>query len=164
MVNMSYKLYEIDTLLRQAIDEADIDNETGELTDNWADFIDAVQMERDEKALAVAAYIREQCVYSDAIKSEIQRLQQMHRFAQNKAGALKKYLEQYVSPGEKLKNSVVSISWRKSTRVVIDDELKIPDDCCLIQRKPIKSEIKARIDAGINIPAHIETIQNIQIK
>lgn len=54
-----WKLYEVDQFLRDAYDAAPVNEETGEIPEDWSKFIDEIQMDRDKKCLAVAALIRE---------------------------------------------------------------------------------------------------------
>jgi hypothetical protein len=161
-----FKLFEISSLLRDSLAAADefINQETGEIPADWADFLDAVQMERDEKVLAVAAVIREKLAYAGTVKAEIDRLNKLLKPATTTAERLKSWLIATVHEGEKLKDSRVSISWRKSEAVVIDDESKLPDACFKIYREVSKTQVKEALAAGMEIAAHIEQKQNIQIK
>jgi hypothetical protein len=162
-----FKLYEISQLLRDALVAAEdkINYETGEIPDDWYEFLEAVQMERDEKCLAVAAVVREFLTEADAVKSEKQRLAKRQSVLENKAERLKQYLSMAVNIGEKLKDSRVAIGWRKSEGVVIDDITQVPDEYCRIERRAMATEIKDAIKTGKEIiGAHIETRQNIQIR
>ena len=164
---MSWKLYEIDAVLREAIQaaEATVNQETGEIPEDWATFLDDCQLERDKKCLGVAAYVRECRAEAAAVKAEAKRLIARANAAEHRADRIEEYLTRTVQPGEKLSNTWVMIGWRKSSAVVIDDETKLPDSCFKIIRQPSKTEIKAGIETGaITDGAHIETRQNIQIK
>lgn len=161
------KLFEIDSMLRDALDAADekINHDTGEIPDDWADFLNDVQMERDKKCLGLGAYIRECMAESDVIKSEVKRLAARARVCENKAERAKKYLSSVVAPGEKLKDNSVSIGWRKSTAVVIDDENVLPETCFRIIKEVSKTYVKEQIESGVvTTGAHIEERQNIQIR
>lgn len=162
-----FKLYEIDQLLRDALLAAEdkIDYETGEIPEDWYEFLEAVQMERDEKCLSVAAVIREFITEADAVKFEKQRLAKRQSVLENKAERLKQYLSTAVNIGEKLKDSRITIGWRKSEGVVVDDIAQVPDEFCKIERRAMATEIKEAIKSGKEIAgAHIETRQNIQIR
>ena len=163
---MSFKLYEIDELLRDAIDAAtESVDENGVLPDDWAAFLDAVQMERDVKALAVAAVVRERLAEAEAVKAETQRLQKKQRAAEAVAERLKSYLAAHVSAGEKLQDCRVSICWRKSSAVVIDDESLLPEECFRVVRTVSKTDVKAGLQSGvITTGARIEGRLNIQIR
>lgn len=116
---MGWKLYEVADVLRQAIEaaEAAVDMDTGELPEDWADFVNDVQMERDAKALGVACYVRELLAEADAVDTEKKRLDARAKALENRAERMKGYLAAFVPAGEKLKNQSVSIGWRKSTSV-----------------------------------------------
>jgi hypothetical protein len=163
-----FKLYEIDSMLRDALGaaEATIDQDTGIIPDDWAKFLDDVQMERDKKCLAVAAYIREQIAYADAVKMEAKRLLEHSRTADNKIDRMKQYLSCVVAVGEKLKDERVSIGWHKSSAVIIDDEGKLPESCFRVIREVSKTTVKNNLIEG-GLPdgaAHIEERQNISIR
>ena len=163
----AWKLYEIDAVLRDAIQaaEAAVDVETGERPEDWAGFLETCQLERDKKCLGVAAYVRECRAEADAVKTEAKRLIARASAAERRAERVEAYLARTVQPGEPLSNTWVAIGWRKSNAVVIDDEAKLPESCFKIIRQPSKTEIKAGIEAGtITDGAHIETRQNIQIR
>jgi len=161
------KLYEINSMIRDALDGADekIDHVTGEIPEDWASFLEALEMERTEKCLAIAAVIREKLAYADAVKSEAKRLIDRARAEENKAESLKAYLSSAISVGEKLKDERVAISWRKSSSVVIDDESKLPESCFKVVRSVSKTEVKEALTSGaLTDGAHIEEKQNIQIR
>lgn len=163
-----FKLYEISQLLQESIDAADefIDHETGVIPDDWAKFLDDVQMERDEKCLSVAKYCILLDAESSAIKNEEKKLSSRRRLLNNKYDRIKKYLSTVVKEGEKISDQCVQISWRKSTSTIIDAPDKIPDEYCKIERMPILKDIASAIQSGVELSgiAHIETHQNIQIK
>ena len=163
----NFRLYEIDAMLRDALEAAEqtIDPETGEIPADWAAFLDDVQMERDKKCLAVAAYIRECMTEAEAVKTETKRLALRARTAENKAERLKMYLAGTVQTGEKLKNTWVSIGWRKSEAVVIDDETAIPEAYWRIHREVSKAAVKDALASGeLTAGAHIEAKNNIQVR
>ena len=68
-----FKLYEIDHMLAEAIAAAaeKIDPETGELPEDWYNFLDAVQYDRDRKCLDVARYIKSLDAEAEAIKADV---------------------------------------------------------------------------------------------
>lgn len=163
-----WKLYEIDQLLRDAYNAADaaINHDTGEVPPDWAKFLDDVQGERDEKALNVAAMIRELKAEAEAITTERKRLQAREKAAENKADALKSYLSAFVRPGEKIKDNRVSIGWSHRQSVVVDDPAVVPDDYCKIERTPQLTLIKDAIaNGGVVVPgARIVDNQFITIR
>ena len=160
------KLWEIDGMLRDALNEAEnLLDEDGAIPEDWAEFLDAIQMERDQKCLAVAAMYREFEAEADAISQEAKRLTMRSRTASNKAERLKRYLAGVVQVGEKLKDSRVAIGWRKSKAVVIDDEAVLPEACFRIVREVSKRSVEEGLKSGaVKAGAHIEERQNIQVR
>jgi hypothetical protein len=144
------KLYEIDEMLRSAMIIMDemTNQETGEIDTGWAQFVDDVQLARDEKALAVAAIIREYKTEAEAIATERKRIAARERVAENRAEALKGYLTAFLHPGEKLKDSRVSIGWSSRERVEVASPDLIPDAFCKIERTPRLKDIGEAIKTG----------------
>jgi antirestriction protein ArdC len=165
---MSLRLYEIAEMLEEAIAaaEAAIDTETGEIPEDWAKFLDDIQMERDEKCLNVARYIKSCSAEADAIAAEVKRLNSRKKAAENKAKRMKEYLKLTIASGEKLSDGAVKISWRKSTATIVYMPEALADKYCKIERTPKLTEIKAAIEAGLigSDIAEIETNSNIVIQ
>jgi hypothetical protein len=160
------KLYEINAEYRAALDAAmgEIDD-SGEIPEDWAAWIDSLEMDRNAKALDTAVAAREMAVEFAAIKDEIKRLQRRAAVAGRAEESLKSYLASNLHVGEKLKDARVSIGWRKSTATVIDDESLLPESCFKIVREVSKTEVKNQIEAGVVLEgAHIETRHNLQVR
>jgi outer membrane murein-binding lipoprotein Lpp len=167
----TWKLYEIDDLLRQAIDAADaeINQETGEIPEGWGEFLDAVQLDRDHKVLSVACYIKELDAEAAALKSERDRLAERQRATEAKAERIREYLSAHVQPGEKLSDARAVISWRKSDSVDVQvDAGMLPTQYVReipARVEPDKVALKAALKAGEAVPGCVlVTKQNIQIK
>jgi hypothetical protein len=152
-------LYEIDAAMQECIDP-----ETGEVD---ADRIEALAMERDKKIENIALWIINIKADIETAKAEIDRLTTLKRTAENKAESLKNLL-QYTLNGEKFKTGRCSISYRKSTSVVIDNEDLLPIDFKKVSYTPDKKRIKAFFDDndGIyNLPgAHLQENTSVIIK
>jgi len=162
----TWRLYEIDKLLRDAVARAPLNEETGEIPDDWASFLDNVQMDRDHKALSVAAMVRELTAEAEAVKAEKNRLADRQKSAEAKADRLKSYLSTFVNVGEKLSDARVSIGWRKSEKVIVRNAASIPDAYCKIERTVSLSALKDAIKSGeyTGPDAAIAVNNNIQIK
>ena len=150
----NFKLYEIDSMLREALDAAmeTVNPETGELPEGWSEFLETVQMERDAKALAVAAVIKEKEAEADAITVELKKLRARATAGNNAADRLRYYLRLFMTEGEKLKDARVSIGWRTTKAIEIEVPELVPDAFCRIERIPQKTAIKAEIEAGREVP------------
>ena len=153
-------LYQINEEIMNCIDE-----ETGEIID--IDRLNALEMERDTKISNVACWIKDLKAEAEAIKAEKQALDKRQKAAENKAENLKEWLAK-VLQGEKFKDSKVSISYRKSEKVVFAEDfayVTLPDHMKKITVEPRKTEIKEFLKAGGEIDGvRIEESSNMQIK
>lgn len=161
-----WRLYEINEILEIAIASANERiGDDGVIPDDWAQFLDCVQMERDEKALQVARYIKSCESEAEAIKAEKQCLAARQSSLETKAERLRGYLAAHIQANEKLSDASTMISWRKSDKVVVDDAVKLPKQFVEFVPKYDLFGIKAAIKAGNEVDgAHIEHKNNIQIK
>jgi len=150
-------LYEIDEQILECVD-----TETGEIIDT--ERLDYLQMERDQKIDGVACWIKELKAEADAIAAEIANLQARKSTAESKADRLKAYLE-YALDGEKFKSARVSVTYRASEAVAIDDPEAIPEEFQRISVVPNKTDIKQAIKKGMEVPgAHLESRTSLIIK
>ena len=111
-------LYEIDKDILDCVDA-----ETGEILD--VDKLNALEMERDAKVEAVCLWYKDTKAEAEAIGNEIKVLQARKKTLDNLMERLKNYTG-FALAGEKFKTSKVSVSYRKSTSVVIDDITAVP--------------------------------------
>ena len=153
-------LYEIDNEIMNCIDE-----ETGEIID--LERLEALEMERGRKISNVACWIKDLKAEAEAIKAEKQALEKRQKAAENKAENLKEWLAK-VLQGEKFKDSKVSISYRKSEKVVFAEDfayVTLPDHMKKVTVEPRKTEIKEFLKAGGEIDGvRIEESSNMQIR
>lgn len=112
-------LYEID----QAI-MALCDPETGEILD-WEAF-DALQMERDIKIENVALWVKNLVADATAIRQEELNLAERRKAMEAKADRLKNYLKEALG-GQKFQTARCSVSFRKTTKVALQDEGAVID-------------------------------------
>lgn len=155
-------LYEINEKL-----ELGFDVETGEILD--AEYLDKLVMERDVKIENIALWIKNLKAEAEALKAEKDAFAQRQKSAENKMEQLKRYLSSALG-GEKFKTEKVSISYRKSESIEVEDIRKLLDfgnDDLIKYTEPTanKTAIKAAIKAGIKVPGvKITENNNIQIK
>jgi len=161
-----FSLYEINDLLRQALDRANeyASADEGVIPDDWSKFLDDVQMERDTKALDVGRYIKSLEAEAGAIAEEKKVLQSRQSALENHADRLRAYLASFLTPGEAIKDSNTALSWRKSEQVEIVDPESIPEAYIKIERIPQKREIKEALKSGEVSGARIVKNINLQIK
>lgn len=111
-------LYEIDQEILGCIDP-----ETGEIADFEA--FDALQMERNKKIENIALWIKNLKAEAEGYKTEKQAFADRQKACENKAESLKNYLE-YVLSGTPFKTTLVAVSFRKTTKVEVDDIQAVP--------------------------------------
>lgn len=151
-------LYEIDAAIL-----ACIDLETGEIIDE--EQLAALQMERGQKIENVALWYKN--LLSDAAQyaAEEAAFKKKKQNAQAQAERLKAYLLDALQ-GESYKSTRVSVSFRSSSRVIVDDVLNLPPRFVrFADPEPNKTEIMAAIKNGEEVNgARIESSQSIIIK
>lgn len=106
-------LYEIDQQIANLIDP-----ETGEVLDFEA--FAELQMDRDQKIENMALWVKEMTANAKAIKDEVEQLTKRKRSLEANADRLKKYIAQALD-GQKFQTPRVSISYRKSTALEVDN-------------------------------------------
>ena len=161
------KLYEIGSELRAIIDAVDPD--TGELTEEQAAQLDALEGAFEQKCESVAFVVRELTAEADAIKAEADRLAKSARARRNSAKRLKDYLlsEMQRQNVPKVKGEILTIRRQLSpARVKIEDERLLLAEYW-IQPPPIIStaDIKRALMAGTKISgASLERSEHIRIR
>ena len=152
-------LYEIDNEILDCVDA-----ETGEIIDE--EKLAALEIERDAKIEGIILWRKDLLAESDAVRAEAQSLSKRAKVCENKAEQLKRYIE-HALEGQKFKTERCSVSYRKSTSIVIDDPYLISDKYFkpLDEKWFSKEAIKAAIEKGEKvIGAHQEERQSIVIK
>ena len=159
-------IYNITQELRAALDNIQIDDETGEIT-NW-DAIDALNVAFEQKAEAYAVAIKEYEAMAKQVDDAAKALASRKATYMKRAASMKEHLAFAMAAvgEEKIETANAAISFRKSTAVVVD-ETSLPDEYWKIieERKPDKSEIGKLLKQGVSIPgAALETRKNVQVK
>lgn len=154
-------LYEINEQIQKAI-ELGFDPETGEILDESA--LEQLQLDRDEKIENICLFIKDLKAEAAALDAEKKNLDARATVAKRKSDSLSRYLQAMLD-GEKFKTARCSISYRKTSAVIVDDENELPELCVRIRKEPNKTAIKDYINAGVSVPgAHIEDRQSMIIK
>lgn len=158
------KLYEIDAALEQAF-EAAVDPETGEVSEEAYRIIEELQEAKETKLENIGLWIKNLKADAEAYKAEKDSFAKKQKAAENKLESLKGFLAYYLK-GETFKTNRVTISYRASQTVEVDDADLIPAEFTIAQEPKIdKTALKEAIKAGVEVPgAHIENRLNIQIK
>jgi hypothetical protein len=158
-------LYEIDQAIADTI-EIYTDQETGELSEEAFEALEALGELRETKIENVALYYKDILATAEAIKKEADQLTARRKVYENKAEGLKRYLEMATN-GQKFETSRVDIRYRRSEAVDIIDSAKIPEEYLTVKvtETPNKKLIKDAIKAGQAVTGAVLTErQNIQIK
>ena len=158
---MEMNLYEINQELQNCFT---VDETTGELFIN-EDYAD-LELARRDKLESIACWIKNLASDSEAIEKEIKALTARKSILANTQTKLENLLQTELA-GEKFDTPKVAVSFKKSTRTIIDDVEKIPSEFVKVvtDKVPDKTAIKAAINSGKAIEgAHREEKSNIQIK
>ena len=159
------KLYEINDAYYKWLEK--VKENEGELTQEMLIEYESIDGEFEEKAEAYAVLIKTLNAEAEMLKTEQQRLYERQKQKENLAERLKERLTQSMQflEKDKLETAKCKISFRSSKAVEIIDEAKLPDEYFKIERKPMKSEIKEALKAGVAIDgAVLVERKNIQIK
>ena len=152
-------LYEIDFEIMNCIDF-----ETGELVD--VEKLTELQMEREHKIESVALWVKNLRAEAAAYKAEKDAFAKREKRAKNKVESLEKWLTNALN-GEKLTTNRVAVSFRKSKRVEVLDDSKIPENYMTetVTIAPDKKGIREAIEYGLKVPGcELVERNNIQIE
>ena len=151
-------IYEIDSQILSCIDE-----ETGEILD--IERLEKLIQDKNNKIESVACWYKNTVAEAEAIRNEISNLKARKERDEKLAENLKRYISD-VLDGEKFKTAKVSISYRKSSSVEVDDVYRLPDEFLTYKApEPKKSLLKSAIDNGQKFEGvRIVEKMNIQIK
>ena len=151
-------LYEINQAIMDCVDE-----ETGEIVD--IEKLNDLHMQFDDKVENIACFIKNLLSDAKAIKEEENNLASRRKSYENKAKSLKKYLSDTLN-GQKFKTAKVSISYRKSESVDIENMKDVPEEYIKIAEPTVdKASAKQAIKSGIKIPGlRLAESKNIQIR
>lgn len=160
-------LYQIPALMRQALDNLEIDEETGEILN--ADGLHNLELSAKDKIANTGRYIRECTVLLDAMKQAKQNIDARMKTLQKRLDYLTGLsLDGMEALGvKKIEEPDIRISTRKSVGTVIEDEEAIPSKfVTIVQTQKInKTEIKKAIQAGEDVPgAYLVENINLAIK
>ena len=167
-------IYRLDELIEREL-AAFYDPETGEVLDgvtpeSMAETVALLAADYDLKIDSIASEIKNLKAEAQDIKDEKMNLAKRQGVVERRMEHMKGLLA-YLLGGEKWKNGKHSISYRKSDKLIMDDEDSLREWCKVNGRGFLKEpemmlgDIKIAIRNGENIPfAHIEDFNNIQIR
>lgn len=169
---MKRTMYNITVELDNARDEAYkyAEEHDGELPDYIVEFLDKLEGEREDKAINIACVYKDINAFISEIKKEQDRLKKLKATYENEANRVKEYLSMFIEQGEKIKDPKASISWRKSTSLVVNEDVdptELPEQFKKVQIDVNKAELKKAIKDGDHEAmqfGELVTKSNIQIK
>lgn len=160
-------LYNLSAQYRSALDNIDVDPETGELV-GCAD-LDGINDAFESKAEAVACYIKELSADALAIKNEEATLYERRKANEKRVDRMKTYLSYCMGAAEvsKLNTPRCTVSFRASQEVQVINMDVLPEKFRRVKTtvEPDKVGIKAAVNGGDKVPGVIVVQKkNIQIK
>lgn len=118
-------LYAINEAVNTAFNLA-INQETGEIDDEQMYLLEMLEMERSTKIENIALLIKNLRAEAAALKAEKDAFQKRQKQAENKANSLMAYLESALN-GEKFSTDKCAISWRRSSKIVLNEGCTVYD-------------------------------------
>ncbi len=158
-------LYNISTQLMTALDNVEVDPDTGEVS--GFEILDELDQEFEVKAEGLACYIKGLAAEAEAIKTEKAMLAKRQWMTEKKVERLKAYLTGCMNNAgkTKLSTSRCSVSFRKSERVEVQDADALPKQFQKTTVEPNKTALKAALKDGQKINgAWLETHMNILVR
>lgn len=142
-----------------------VDENSGEILFD-ADNLEELEGEYLDKLEACGLYCKNEQAEIEAMKAEEKRLADRRRVKENKVKRLKEYMIQSMlgTGTNKLDTPKAYISMRRSNKVVIDNESKIPRQFIKVTETVNKTEIKKALKNGTVDGAHIEESVNLTLK
>ena len=159
------KLYEIAPALRFALDDIEVDPETGEILS--ADALHAVEAQAAEKIEATALYLRELDAEAKAAKEEAERILARVKSMQKRSDYLKSMLLDAIHATGKVKTARVTVSIRKTQAVAIDEGANLPEAYTTVKTtvSPNKIAIKQALTDGLKVPGcRLEERESVSIR
>lgn len=137
----------------------------GEIPESLDAALEAICGTLQDKAVNCALLVKNCLGEAAAIKCEEDKLRARRKVAENTADRVKTYLAAWIPAGTKISEARCTIGWRKSSAVIIDNDMLVPDALCEIERSVSKTAVKEAIQSGnVVAGAHIEDRLNISIK
>ena len=129
-------------------------------------FLEEIEMERDNKILNVARFIKNEKATADALKAEKLKLADRQKVIENRITSMKSYLLLSLKDGEKVQDETAVVSIRNNAASVqLVDDFNIPEQFQRITVAADKTAIKDALKGGIAIEgASLVRSQSVTIK
>jgi hypothetical protein len=130
---------------------------------------EALKGERNQKLLNLGAWHKGLSAQSKAYADELKVMQQKKKVIDNKAEWVKRFIDTYLKDGEKINDTRVALSWRKSETVEIDegkfDIKELKPEWTVITEAIDKAKIKSALKIGKEFTGiTLKQNNNLQIK
>lgn len=165
------KLYELTSEIEKCENSLDkwAEENGGDVTDfPYQSYYEDLEGERNSKLLNLGAWAKSLKAEIDAYQVEAVVIAHKKTVAKNKLEWIRNFLTSYLTKGEKLKDARVTLSWRKSTPLEIDEVLDVntlPPLFKNIVVTPDKKQLKAAIEGGKKFEhIRLKEKENLQIK
>lgn len=163
---MAMSLYEIINELAAALNECEIDEETGEVLMDF-EKIEALNLAKEKKIENIGLYILNLRAELNALLERKKSIEKRAKSLSSKIDGLTKYLDNNLN-GEPFKCVDFEIKYSKSERVELTDaffENSYNEKFCRVKTEPNKAEIKQAIKDGYFIQgASIVPCLNMSLK
>ena len=157
------RLYEIEESINIIMNEAEIDEATGEVLIDF-EKIQSLEMEKEKKIENIIMYYLDLKGDIDKFAGEIKSLGLKKKTLTNKQESLKRFLDG-IHQGDTVEYGVHKVSYRKSKKLQGDDIDVLPNNCVETKHVPIAVAITAYLNSGKLLEGwEIVENQNIQIK
>jgi hypothetical protein len=143
-------LYEIDeqiAIINEQIEQYAMDND-GLIHPDLDIMLEGLQMDRGKKIGNIARLLKNVKAEQEAVNNEVKRLQQKDVALQHKVESVKNFLAYAVGKGNKFKDSVVSIYWKDTESVKVDNPENLPKEYQRIIIEAKKTELKEALKSG----------------
>lgn len=159
------KLFEISDSIAKILDmleEGDADQESCFL------LLSDLEMDKEKKALDIAAYLKSLVAQATAIKQEEDRLRDRRKRIDRQIESLREYLNSHLDDRKKYSDQRAEISWRKSTKLEVSCQTEYLPQVYIREKtsmEPDKTALKEALRNGKKIEGcELVEIKNIQIK
>lgn len=130
--------------------------------------LDGLTEAKEQKIVSMALWYKNTLSDAQAIEKEVEALDKRANASFKKAERIKEYIALCLGAGNKIEDSKVILSWRKSKSVFISADVNtipLPYVTAKTVLTPDKAIIKQQLEAGVKFAfAEIVEKQNIQIK
>lgn len=162
-------LYQLDRIVETVIEHGFyVDEGTGEVFTDFGDLDDLLE-DLDDKLEACGKWIKGRKALINSMRVEEQAMRRRREVEERKLERMKDYVMRTVlkKPGQRFECGSCSMGVRKSSRVVIDDEARLPEQFVSVteRRSPLKSAIRDAIRLGEEVPgAHIDDAVSLTVR